>query len=44
MRPPKIFRLMVEGIKKEIQDAQWTKALADQLDIGPNVKMVMAVQ
>ena len=32
--PQKFVQRMIEGIKKEIQDAKWTRALADQLDIG----------
>ena len=35
---------MVEGIKKEIQDAKWTRALAVQLDIGPALERLMAIQ
>ena len=42
--PQKFVQLMIEGIKKEIQDAKWTRALADQLDIGPVLEKLMAVQ
>ena len=42
--PPKFVKLMVEGIKKEIQDAEWSKALAGKLDIGPTLETLMAVQ
>ena len=30
--PQKFVKLIVEGIKKEIQDAKWTRAFADKLD------------
>ena len=35
---------MIEGFKTEIQDAKWTRRLADQLDIGPVLEKLMAVQ
>ena len=35
---------MIEGIKKEIRDTKWTQALAHQLDTGPVLEKLMAVQ
>ena len=33
--PEKFVQLMIEAIKKEIEDAKWTRALAEQFDLGP---------
>ena len=35
---------MVEGIRNDIQDAKWTKAFADKLDIGPVLEKLLALQ
>ena len=40
----KFVKLLVEGVKKEIQDAQRTKALADKLDIWPTPGKLMVAQ
>ena len=36
-------KLMVEGTKKYIQDAKWTRALADKFDIGPALEKLMKI-
>ena len=42
--PEKFVQLMIEAIRKEIEDAKWTRAQAEQFDLGPTLESLMEVK